>query len=167
LRPMQTRISESQAALRNLTCLPVGSKSIVIRLALRFKRRQWRSIIVSASAIHIRYRSARSKALSKRDKAGWKAKSSLDRVAITEQFLRRVVSQSARIIGIRVAARNRIETLAHQISDRGGSCPTGVGHLCRRSTPRSDRDSDRTLAAGCPAIGTGMLLVESSHQRAA
>jgi hypothetical protein len=57
---MQTRISESQAVHRNLTCLRVGSRSIVIRLALRFKRHRWRSGTVSASAIPIRCRCARS-----------------------------------------------------------------------------------------------------------
>src|ERR1700692_3644541 len=41
-----------------------------------------------------------------------------ERVAITEEFLDRVGSQSARFIVSRIAEGNRIQTLAHQIADR-------------------------------------------------
>jgi hypothetical protein len=51
-----------------------GSRLIVIRLALRFRRRRCRSITVSASATLVRYTSARSNAFSKRESVGCEAK---------------------------------------------------------------------------------------------
>src|ERR1039457_1847754 len=90
----------------------------------------------------------------------------IDRVAITEQLLDRIRSQSARIIGIRVAARNRIQTLAHQIPDR-------MADLARLASviDAADQRLGQTEATVArlqqdrSAIGTGVFLIKLRDYR--
>lgn len=98
---------------------PVGSRSIVIRLTLRFRRLRRRSITVSASAISIRYQIRPIKGVLKvRQRRLRSEVLATDRVATTQQLLDRIDRETARIVVIRVAAGNRIQLLPHQITDR-------------------------------------------------
>jgi hypothetical protein len=92
----------------------------------------------------------------------------LHRVAITQELLNRVRSQSTRVISVRVAAANRIQLLAHQITDRVADFARLMSLIDpvdqRRGQPEA---SIARLQQDPPAIGTGVRLVESSHHRAA
>ncbi len=91
-----------------------------------------------------------------------------DRVATAQQLLDRVGRESARIIAIRVATGDRVETLTHQRPDR-------MADLARLA-PVIDAANQRLGQTHAPiagfkqeraAIGTGMRLVELRHHRAA
>jgi hypothetical protein len=136
---------------------------------LRFNRRRWRSITVSASAIPIRYKSARSNAFSKRESVGCDAKSSpLDRIATTQQLADRIGVQSPRIIAIWITAGDGVQPLAHQIPDR-------VPDLARLASVIDATDQRlgqpqlpiASLKQDRPTVGTGMFLVKFGDHRLA
>ncbi len=91
-----------------------------------------------------------------------------DWVAATEQLLDRISSQSARIIAIRVAAGNRIQALAHQMTDR-------VADLAGLASVIDAVDQcfgqPQSAVAGLKqdgaAVGTGVLLVKLCDNRPA
>ncbi len=91
-----------------------------------------------------------------------------DRVATTEQLLDRVTAQSARIVPIRVAARDGIQALAHQLTDRmlnlvrlAPIIDSADQRLGQAESTIARLQQDRT------AIGAAVLLVKLCHHRPA
>src|SRR5271154_5267135 len=137
-----------------------------MRLALRFRRRRCRSMTASANAIPIRYRSARSTEFSKRERRLRGQPLTLHRIATAEHLLDRIRSQPARIVRIRVAAADRIQALAHQITDRVADL-TRLASLINRADQRLGQTQPPVarLQQDRSAIGTGVLLVKFSDDR--
>ena len=90
----------------------------------------------------------------------------LDRVATAEHLLDRIRSQSARIVGIRVAAGNRVQPLVQQIRDRVADLAR-LASLINRADHRFGQPEApiARLQQDRSAIGTGVLLVKFRDNR--
>lgn len=90
------------------------------------------------------------------------------RIATVLEFLDRVASEAARIIGVRIAAGNPIEPLAHRIPDRVANL-TRLASICNRPDQRFGQPQlpVARLHKDHSTVGGDMLLAEQRHYWAA